>query len=197
VRINTSACERIRATSAACNGILFALHRPPLFGALAIAGRRPILQSPDKRRLIADLDPDEWDLPPKPKWMRWQTYRRYEAWFDRWGCLARSWGLSSGSAAHARLESRLISMQQFKLANISDCLHGKVTAEAVLRTRRRGPHAGVSSSRLVWRLPFGAVPAATFRQVDPAVILHTDDATVHEGPEPGVPVDRAFSPSVM
>jgi hypothetical protein len=23
-----------------------------------------------KSRLIANLDPDEWDLPPKPKWMR-------------------------------------------------------------------------------------------------------------------------------
>ena len=30
-------------------------------------------------RLIADLDPDEWDLPPKPKWMRWATYNRYSA----------------------------------------------------------------------------------------------------------------------
>jgi hypothetical protein len=30
-----------------------------------------------KARLIADLDPDEWDLPPKPKWMRWETYNRY------------------------------------------------------------------------------------------------------------------------
>ena len=29
-----------------------------------------------KSRLIADLDPDEWDLPPKPKWMRWGTYNR-------------------------------------------------------------------------------------------------------------------------
>ena len=29
-----------------------------------------------KSRLIADLDPDEWDLPPKPKWMRWRTYDR-------------------------------------------------------------------------------------------------------------------------
>jgi hypothetical protein len=27
-----------------------------------------------KSRLIGDLDPDEWDLPPKPKWMRWNTY---------------------------------------------------------------------------------------------------------------------------
>jgi hypothetical protein len=30
-------------------------------------------QSKIKSRLIADLDPDEWDLPPKPKWMRWRT----------------------------------------------------------------------------------------------------------------------------
>ncbi len=29
-----------------------------------------------KRRLIGELDPEEWDLPPKPKWMRWKTYRR-------------------------------------------------------------------------------------------------------------------------
>jgi hypothetical protein len=29
-----------------------------------------------KSRLIANLDPDEWDLPPKPKWMRWRTYDR-------------------------------------------------------------------------------------------------------------------------
>jgi hypothetical protein len=27
-------------------------------------------------RLIADLDPDEWELPPKPKWMRWSTYNQ-------------------------------------------------------------------------------------------------------------------------
>jgi hypothetical protein len=39
-----------------------------------------------KARLIADLDPDEWDLPPKPKWMRWSTYNRqverYDAYED-------------------------------------------------------------------------------------------------------------------
>jgi hypothetical protein len=34
--------------------------------------------------LIADLDPDEWDLPPKPKWMRWRTYNRYEERYDRY-----------------------------------------------------------------------------------------------------------------
>jgi hypothetical protein len=33
-------------------------------------------QAKIKSRLIADLDPDEWDLPPKPKWMRWRTYDR-------------------------------------------------------------------------------------------------------------------------
>ncbi len=37
-----------------------------------------------KGRLIADLDPDEWELPPKPKWMRWQTYNRYVERFDKY-----------------------------------------------------------------------------------------------------------------
>jgi hypothetical protein len=35
-----------------------------------------------KARLIGDLDPDKWDLPPKPKWMRWKTYNRYIERFD-------------------------------------------------------------------------------------------------------------------
>jgi hypothetical protein len=39
-------------------------------------------QAKIKARLIADLDPYEWDLPPKPKWMRWRTYKRYEEKFD-------------------------------------------------------------------------------------------------------------------
>ena len=29
-----------------------------------------------KSRLIGNRDPDEWDLPPKPKWMRWRTYKQ-------------------------------------------------------------------------------------------------------------------------
>jgi len=29
-----------------------------------------------KSRLIGDLNPREWELPPKPKWMRWNTYER-------------------------------------------------------------------------------------------------------------------------
>jgi hypothetical protein len=35
-----------------------------------------------KARLIGDLDPDDWELPPKPKWMRWATYNRYVERFD-------------------------------------------------------------------------------------------------------------------
>jgi hypothetical protein len=41
-------------------------------------------QAKIKARLIADIDPDEWDLPPKPKWMRWATYNHYEEKFDRY-----------------------------------------------------------------------------------------------------------------
>ena len=35
-----------------------------------------------KRRLIGDLDPQEWDLPPKPKWMKWHTYNRHVERYD-------------------------------------------------------------------------------------------------------------------
>jgi hypothetical protein len=43
---------------------------------------------------IGGFDPDDWDFPPKPKWMRWRTYNRAEEKFDRYesildeGCLA-------------------------------------------------------------------------------------------------------------
>ncbi len=33
---------------------------------------------------IGGFDPDEWDFPPKPKWMRWRTYNRVEEQFDRY-----------------------------------------------------------------------------------------------------------------
>ena len=35
-----------------------------------------------KARLIGDLNPNEWELPPKPKRMRWATYNRYIERFD-------------------------------------------------------------------------------------------------------------------
>jgi hypothetical protein len=33
---------------------------------------------------IGRFDPNEWHFPPKPKWMRWQTYNRAEEKFDRY-----------------------------------------------------------------------------------------------------------------
>jgi hypothetical protein len=32
--------------------------------------------------LLGDKDPDEWDLPPKPKGMRWTTYERWVAKYE-------------------------------------------------------------------------------------------------------------------
>ncbi|MGN6310413.1 MAG: hypothetical protein ACTHNN_12755 [Xanthobacteraceae bacterium] len=45
-------------------------------------GRAHMGQARIKSRLIGGNDPDEWDLPPKPKWMRWRTYNRLESQFD-------------------------------------------------------------------------------------------------------------------
>ena len=41
-------------------------------------------QAKIKSRLcsIGGFDADEWDFPPKPKWMRWRTYNRAVAKFD-------------------------------------------------------------------------------------------------------------------
>jgi hypothetical protein len=39
-------------------------------------------QAKIKAKLIGDHDPDEWELPPKPKWMRWRTYNRFVRRFD-------------------------------------------------------------------------------------------------------------------
>jgi hypothetical protein len=41
-------------------------------------------QAKIKARLIGDHDPGEWDLPPKPKWMRWRTYQRYVDKYDHY-----------------------------------------------------------------------------------------------------------------
>ena len=35
-------------------------------------------------RLIGDSDTALWDLPSKPKWMRWSTYSRLEERFERY-----------------------------------------------------------------------------------------------------------------
>ena len=41
-------------------------------------------QAKIKSRLIGNSDPDAWDIPPKPKWMRWGTYNRHVQRFDRY-----------------------------------------------------------------------------------------------------------------
>ena len=33
---------------------------------------------------IDGLSPDDWDFPPKPKWLRWSTYNRAQEKFDRY-----------------------------------------------------------------------------------------------------------------
>jgi hypothetical protein len=47
-----------------------------------------------KRRLIGDLDPQEWHLPPKPKWMRWRTYRSFVEQFERYEAVLDAGALS-------------------------------------------------------------------------------------------------------
>ena len=53
---------------------------------LDAVGRAHLGKARINKRLcsIGSLDPDEWDFPPKPKWMRWSTYHRAEAKFDRY-----------------------------------------------------------------------------------------------------------------
>jgi hypothetical protein len=48
-----------------------------------------------KARLIGDLDPDEWELPPKPKGMRWATYNRYIERFDDYEAMLDQASISS------------------------------------------------------------------------------------------------------
>ena len=105
---NLSLWCRIRGISAACNGTLSA-QRPdggcgcsirPLgatfFASRYAWGRRaayasqfldPIgrawrTKAKVKTRLLGNEDPNEWDLPPKPKGMRWATYERWVAKYD-------------------------------------------------------------------------------------------------------------------
>ena len=60
---------------------------------------------------ISGLDPEEWDFPPKPKWMRWPTYNRAVEKFDKYEEVRRrhrrahgavwNYHLSEASCAHA------------------------------------------------------------------------------------------------
>jgi hypothetical protein len=54
------------------------------YGSQFLAGpdRAHAGQAKIKARLIGSCDPEDWDLPPKPKWMRWRTYNRYVERYD-------------------------------------------------------------------------------------------------------------------
>ena len=41
-------------------------------------------QAKIKSRLIGNRDPDDWDMPPKPRWMRWGTYDRHVQRFNEY-----------------------------------------------------------------------------------------------------------------
>jgi len=56
-----------------------------------------------KERLIGDLNPDEWEFPPKPKWMRSKTYKKYEERFDRYEEIL-DYGFAEAAANLAGLE---------------------------------------------------------------------------------------------
>jgi len=58
-------------------------------------------QAKIKSRLVGAANADEWDLPPKPKWMRWRTYHRAAEKFDRYEAI-----LDAGFALVARLTGR-------------------------------------------------------------------------------------------
>jgi hypothetical protein len=89
-------------------------HRPAGLGPLAAAGCKALLQPEAWKRQVAyatqfldrdnrahhgqskinarlcsigKLDREDWDFPPKPKWMRWKTYRRYESRFERYDAI--------------------------------------------------------------------------------------------------------------
>jgi hypothetical protein len=52
---------------------------------------------------VGGFDADEWDLAPKPKWMRWKTYNHAEDKFDRYEEMLAG----VGNAAAARFLARL------------------------------------------------------------------------------------------
>ena len=47
-----------------------------------VVARAHRTQAKVKARALGNADPNEWDFPPKPKWMRWATCERLEAKFD-------------------------------------------------------------------------------------------------------------------
>jgi hypothetical protein len=60
-------------------------------------GRAITAREKVKDRLIGNLKRDEWELPPKPKWMRWHTYQRLaEKYRLQQGIINQSFAVSLG-----------------------------------------------------------------------------------------------------
>ena len=55
---------------------------------------------------LGDFDPDEWDFPPKPKWMRWATYKRAEEKFDRYDTTLDEGIIELVASVAAKINSR-------------------------------------------------------------------------------------------
>ena len=64
-------------------------------------------QAKIKSRLIADLNPDDWSLPPKPKWMRWKTYQRHVDRYDRYEDILNE-GIAELAARFLALDSKSV-----------------------------------------------------------------------------------------
>ena len=60
------------------------------------------------RRLcrIGGYDPDEWEIPPKPKWIRWRTYERAVQKLERYEA-ALDWGLYRVARKLTRLREQV------------------------------------------------------------------------------------------
>jgi hypothetical protein len=82
----------------------------------SITDRAHYGQARIKMRLIGDHDPEERDLPPKPKWMRWTTYNRYLERYDGYGDILEN-GCIALVAKWMGRNSRLKSTKEFKIDN--------------------------------------------------------------------------------
>jgi hypothetical protein len=47
-------------------------------------GHRGVAKVKSRLCAVGGFDPEEWELPPKPKWMRWRTYDRMVESFDQY-----------------------------------------------------------------------------------------------------------------
>ena len=105
-------------------------------------------QAKIKSRLIADLDPDEWDLPPKPKWMRWP---RITAALIASTLMKRYWVVASRAHCQILLEIIVFEINRtFELGKgfqfITEAVYwgGAAKIAAAFREERRGSFLSIN-----------------------------------------------------